>query len=203
MSAAPRIFGAVLCGGASSRMGEPKALVELGGRPLASRAAASLAAAGAEEVVLVGGDPAWADALDLPLVADRWPGEGPLGGLATAVIDGGGASAQRDDIVVVAGCDQPWLEPAGLAELVTALVDRPQAGAAAPRTDDGRVHPLPSAWRVRTGKRLATLMSSGSRRADAGFGLVTLVEVPFDQYPLADVDTPADLAEGARRPDTG
>lgn len=202
MSDGPLVIGAVLCGGASRRMGEPKALVELGGRPLASRAAASLAAAGAERVVLVGGDPAWAEALDLPLVADRWPGEGPLGGLATAVLDGAGPTAQRDDIVVVAGCDQPWLEPAGLAELVSALIERPQAGAAAPRTDDGRIHPLPSAWRVRTGKRLATLMSSSSRRADAGFGLVTLAEVPFDPHPLADVDTPADLAEGTRRTDT-
>lgn len=196
--AAPLVVGAVLAGGASRRMGRPKALVELDGRPLATRAAEALAAAGAARVVLVGGDPAWADALGLSLVPDRWPGEGPLGGLATAVLDAGGPEADRDAIVIVTGCDQPWLEPAGLASLVTALVERPQAGAAAPRTADGRIEPLPSAWRVRTGKRLATLMQSGSRRADAGFGLVTLAEVAFDAATVADVDEPADLQDATR-----
>ncbi|MBA3282918.1 MAG: NTP transferase domain-containing protein, partial [Acidimicrobiia bacterium] len=43
----PVVTGAVLCGGASRRMGEPKALVEIDGQPLAARVAAALAAAGA------------------------------------------------------------------------------------------------------------------------------------------------------------
>lgn len=187
------VVGAILCGGSSRRMGEPKALVELDGRPLAALAADALTAAGSERVVLVGGEPAWGRSLGLPLVADRWPGEGPLGGLATAVLDGPGGDGDRDTIVLVTACDQPWLEPAGLADLAAALRDRPQAAAAAPRTDDGRIHPLPSAWRARAGGRLATLMNSGARRADAGFGLVTLVEVPFGSRAVADVDEPADL----------
>ncbi len=194
MSDAPTlVVGAVLCGGASRRMGRPKAVAELDGRPLAAHAAGALAAAGAARVVLVGGDAAWADALGLALVPDRWPGEGPLGGLATAVLD---AATDEDPgtIVVVAACDQPRLDPTDLGRLVAALEARPQAGAAAPRTPDGRVHPLPSAWRVRTGTRLATLMASGSRRADAGFGLVTLAEVLVDPAGLADADTPAELA---------
>lgn len=180
-------------------MGEPKALVELDGQPLASRVAAALDAAGASNVVLVGGEPAWSDRLGLVQVPDRWPGEGPLGGLVTAVLDAGPAAIEPDAIepdaiVVVAACDQPWLDPTGLWALVAALVDRPAAGAAAPLTADGRVHPLPSAWRARTGERLATLMASGIRRADAAFGLVTLVEVAFERHAVIDVDTPEDLA---------
>lgn len=187
------MVGAVLCGGDSRRMGEPKALVEVEGRAMAQRAADSLTAAGAFSVVLVGGDPAWAEALGLGHLADRWPGEGPLGGLATAVLDLPGAEPAGDPIVVVAACDQPWLDPAPIAALVAALVERPQAGAAAPRTDDGRLHPFPSAWRARTGRRLATLMTTDARQADAGFGLVTLAEVAFDTAVIADVDRPADL----------
>ena len=175
-------------------MGEPKALVYLDGRPLAARVAGALTAAGVSRVVLVGGEPAWSDRLGLAHVPDRWPGEGPLGGLATAVLDAPLTPHGSDAIVVVAACDQPWLDAAGLSALVAALVGHPQAGAAAPRTPDGRVHPLPSAWRTNTGKRLTTLMAGGARRADAGFGLVTLVEVPFDQLSLADADTPGDLA---------
>lgn len=189
---ADRIVGAVLCGGESTRMGEPKALIEVDGRSMAGRAVDALRAIGAE-VVLVGGDPRWARDLGVDHVPDRWPGEGPLGGLATAVLDGPGADGTRDDVVVVVACDQPWLDAPALAALVAALDDRPQAGAAAPRTPDERVHPFPSAWRARTAKRLGTLMVSTSRRADAGFGLVTLVEVPMDGDALADVDEPADL----------
>ncbi len=190
------VIGAVLCGGNSSRMGEPKALLEVEGRSMAGRVAAALAAAGATGVVLVGGDPAWADALGLAHLADRWPGEGPLGGLATAVLDAppdDPDGSEVDPVVVVAACDQPWLDPVPVAALVAALDARPQAGAAAPRTDDGRLHPFPSAWRARTGRRLASLMNSGSRQADAGFGLVTLIEVAFDDRVVADVDRPEDL----------
>lgn len=187
--------GAVLCGGASRRMGEPKALVEIDGQPLAGRVAAALAAAGATQVVLVGGEPAWAERLGLALVPDRWPGAGPLGGIVTAVLDTGRAAADPDAIMLVAACDQPWLDPTGLRALVAGLADRPQAGASAPLTADGRVHPLPSAWRARTGERLATLMDSGGRRADAGLGVVTVVEVPFHPDSLTDVDTPEDLAD--------
>lgn len=188
-----RVVGAVLCGGDSRRMGEPKAAIEVEGRSMAGRAVDALLGCGASEVVLVGGEPGWAAALGVGHVPDRWPGEGPLGGLATAVLDAPGEGAAREDVVVVVACDQPWLDAGSLAALVSALEERPQAGAAAPRTPDERVHPFPSAWRARTAKRLGTLMVSTSRRADAGFGLVTLVEVPMDGAPLADVDEPADL----------
>lgn len=187
------VIGAVLCGGDSRRMGEPKALVEIDGQPMAARAAMALTEAGASRVVLVGGDPSWAAGLALASIPDRWPGEGPLGGLATAVLDAPLVTDGPDAIVVVVACDQPWLDPGPLAALAEALREWPAAGAAAPRTSDERLHPLPSAWRAKTGKRLATLMSSGARRADAGFGLVTLAEVAFDEAVLADVDEPGDV----------
>jgi molybdopterin-guanine dinucleotide biosynthesis protein A len=66
-------------------MGRPKAVLDLDGAELATRPVAALRAGGAEVVALVGGDRAWATRLGLHAVADRWPGEGPLGGLASAV----------------------------------------------------------------------------------------------------------------------
>ena len=46
------MIGAVLAGGASRRMGEPKALVELAGRPLIAHAVSAVADAGLEPVIV-------------------------------------------------------------------------------------------------------------------------------------------------------
>lgn len=78
-------------------MGRPKAVLDLDGAELATRPVAALRAGGAEVVALVGGDPAWATQLGVHAVVDRWPGEGPLGGLASALLAAGGGQAFGDD----------------------------------------------------------------------------------------------------------
>lgn len=112
-------------------MGCDKALIEIDGRPMAARVADALRAGGCAPVLAVGGDGHALAAVGLVPVTDRWPGEGPLGGLATAlsvaedVSSAGrlavGAAADRraggrpddepfsDPTVVVAPCD--WLRP--------------------------------------------------------------------------------------------
>ena len=69
--------GAVLCGGASRRMGTDKALVEVDGVPMAERVAGALHAGGCAPVVFVGGDGARAG----PRSDDR---RSPTGGPARA-----------------------------------------------------------------------------------------------------------------------
>lgn len=185
------LVGAVLAGGAGRRMGSAKPLVDVAGRPLAARVAEALEAAGASPVVLVGGPDAVGRALGRVVVADRWPGEGPLGGIASAVA---WARTQADaDLVVVAACDQPGLTPATVSALIDALTapDSPVAGAVV-ATSDGRRHPFPAVWRVSAADDLMALVASGARRADAGHALgVTTVTRPASE--LVDLDTPADV----------
>ena len=50
------VVGVVLCGGASTRMGADKALLGPVGAPLVGRVVAALRDAGADDVLLVGGD---------------------------------------------------------------------------------------------------------------------------------------------------
>lgn len=189
-------MGAVLAGGASRRMGRPKALVAVDGVPMASRAASAVVCAGvaADAVVLVGGDPAWAEALDLRWVPDRWPGEGPLGGIATALLDApAAAGSDLDAVVVVVACDQPWLTGPALDPLVRALMADPRAGAAAALAPGGRRQPFPSVWRSSVGTALAALVAAGERRADAAYGTTAVVDVAMAAEVLGDVDRPGDL----------
>lgn len=183
------IVGAVLCGGASRRMGRDKALVEVDGVALARRVADALVAGGCASVVAIGGDAAALGALGLPVVADRWPGEGPLGGLATAL----GAVA-AGDVVVVAPCD--LLTPAGttVGGLVAALQADPDADVASPEVD-GRTEWVLAAWRARPAlsQAVAGLLADGARRLDAVAAVSRRVAVALPPSALADADTPGDL----------
>lgn len=95
----------MLAGGASSRMGTDKVFIEIEGEPMVVRAVGALRAAGAEPTVVVGGDAARLGDLGLDYVPDRHPGEGPLGGVITALgaLDALGVSGM--DAVVTLPCD--------------------------------------------------------------------------------------------------
>src|ERR1043165_919776 len=77
------ICGYVLAGGASSRFGRDKALAQLGGQAVLARMCNLVeTVTGSVHVV--------ASAVRYPnlrakIVEDRWPGEGPLGGIITAL----------------------------------------------------------------------------------------------------------------------
>ncbi len=211
----PVVVGAVLAGGASRRMGTDKALVAVDGVPMARRVADALLAGGASAVVLVGGDPSWSETLGLVVVPDRWPGEGPLGGIAGALLDVPAAAGTApvdpagdpegrqptgEVIVVIAPCDVPWLDAATVAALVRALVDRPTAVVATAVDGDGRRLPFPAAWRAGAGAAVAELVAEGERRADAGFtraGEGGVIDVAVDACRVRDVDGPGDLAIGS------
>ncbi|MCU1498714.1 MAG: putative molybdenum cofactor biosynthesis protein [Acidimicrobiales bacterium] len=174
-------------------MGAAKALVEIDGVAMAAWVARALHGCGAERVVLVGGDPDWSPRLGLPLLPDRWPGQGPLGGLATALLDGPGDEAVEDHVVVVAACDQPYLDAPSLRQLVDALQAATGVQAAAAVDGTGRRIPFPAAWRASEGPRLARLVEGGTRRADAAFAQVTVVDVALAPGALVDIDHPGDL----------
>lgn len=180
------VLGAVLCGGASRRMGRDKALIELDGVALARRVADALRVGGCSSVLAVGGDADSLARLGLEPVPDRWPGEGPLGGLATAL-----GAAPAGDVVVLAPCD--WIHPS--AEVVGRLVAGLDEGDAVSVEVGDRVQWLPSAWRVTAGlaDRVAALVDGGARRLDAVASVVPSTTVALAPESVADADTPTDL----------
>jgi molybdopterin-guanine dinucleotide biosynthesis protein A len=102
------IAAVVLAGGASSRMGAPKALLPFAGRPLAARALARLRPqAGAVYLNVREPDPTLAS-FGAPLIPDpaHWHGAGPLAGVAAALRR---ADADGFAYLATAPCDAPFL----------------------------------------------------------------------------------------------
>jgi molybdopterin-guanine dinucleotide biosynthesis protein A len=106
----------VLAGGASSRFGRDKALVRLGSRPLLLEIV-QLAQTCAAEVAVIAGAQKYAG-LDgkLEIIEDRWPGEGPLGGIITALQHT--AATNPADWNLILSCDMPFLTAEWLQFLV-------------------------------------------------------------------------------------
>lgn len=127
-------LGALMAGGASRRMGRPKAGLEVGGVGLATRAVRTLTACGAGRVVQVGGEPLGTP--DLPCWPDRRPDQGPAAGLETALERHGGP-------VIACAVDLPMVPP-GLLRVALRRV-RAGAVAAVPR-HGGRWQPLAAAY---------------------------------------------------------
>src|ERR1700728_3371496 len=94
--------GWVLVGGRSRRMGANKALIEIGHQPLARRVAAEIGKL-CGRVALVG-DPGLYDGLGLPVIPDRFTGQGPLAGIEAAL----GNTTVEWNLVVA--CDMPALD---------------------------------------------------------------------------------------------
>ncbi len=186
MNASPPVAGAVLIGGASRRMGRPKALIDVDGSSMVERVAAALSAGGCAPVRLVGGG-AVPDDVGYLVVDDRWPGEGPLGGVITALMEAGGD-------VVVAACDLPDLDGA----TVRSVRDAPgadEAEAVVATTD--RLEPALARWNHRALDQLTTIFTNGERALHAALGCLDVVEVSVDPLALRNVNSPGDLGDGA------
>jgi len=167
-------------------MGTDKALLVIDGSPMAARVVAAMHAAGIDEVVCIGGDLVALTALGLSAVADDHPGEGPLGGIISALR----WAAPRADVILIAPCD--LLAPsagafvATMAGLTTASVAIPVVG--------GASQPLNAAYRVSALGPLEEAFSSGERSVRQALErLPTNAVDTVDAAAMADADAPGDL----------
>jgi molybdopterin-guanine dinucleotide biosynthesis protein A len=187
--------GAVLCGGASRRMGRDKALLEIEGQAMAVRVAGALVDAGADPVVAVGGNADALATLGLHGVADEHPGEGPLGGLVTAL------GASPEPVLFVAACDLTSPSASAIAATVDALAAAlgdpgdPRDPSVAVPVVDGRRQWMHAAWRTAAEAPLRAAFEAGERAVHAAVsvGRLRVVDLELPDPAVADADTPADL----------
>ena len=171
-------------------MGQDKSLLEVNGSVLTSIVGTALRAAGASEVIAVGGD---VEALTLLPAIDRavpddFPGEGPLGGILTAF------DQAYDDVVVVLACDTPRVD-AETPLLLVAELSSDSACAVAYACVDGRVQPLTAAWRRSLAQEaVRAAFERGDRAPRSVFPDLRVVEVStISPAAVDDVDRPEDL----------
>ncbi len=131
-----QVTGFILAGGASTRMGRDKALLELAGLPLLRRAAGLIEPL--VSAVTVVGPPSKYAGLWPQILPDDAPGLGPLGGIVTALR----ASATEWSLIV--SCDMPYLAPEWIEYLLARAVNC-RGDAVMPLTTDeaGRPRPEP------------------------------------------------------------
>jgi molybdenum cofactor guanylyltransferase len=103
------IGAVILVGGASSRMGQDKALLDWGGMRAVDRVADLARALGAGPVLTAGGD------YGMPFVLDPSPQAGPVSGIVAAAER---LRAEGCDRALILAVDAPTLTPADLAPLL-------------------------------------------------------------------------------------
>lgn len=193
----PRALGVVLAGGASRRFGSPKALARVEGAYLAARAADALRGAGLE-VVLAGDLAGAGPLLGLPSKADRWPGQGPLGGIHTALAwaeEVGAAGA------LCLACDLPFVAPALLRAILARAADSGALAVAPEGTRDGAPEPLCAWYSTRALSEVEARLARGERSLHALLAALGAARLPLEEVAahgdparlFLNVNTPADL----------
>jgi CTP:molybdopterin cytidylyltransferase MocA len=190
-----RVAGVLLAAGEGARLGQPKALVELGGRTLAERGIAMLRAGGTDRVLIVtGAVPVEVEVVDVAVTRvvanpDWHTGMGSSLRAALADLTGGVPDAGA---VVIALADQPLVGAESVGRLIAAYRDGATVAVAA---YEGRArNPVLIAREHWTAVAELATGDSGARAfLRSRPELITLIECGDTGRP-DDIDTPADLA---------
>jgi molybdopterin-guanine dinucleotide biosynthesis protein A len=177
------MFGYVLAGGASSRFGRDKALAEVSGRTMLEHVCALLESV-VGRVAVVGPPQRYAH-LGIRVVPDHWPGSGPLGGIATALLDAAKQDA-RCTWCMIAGCDLPFLRRDWLEYLVT-RARRSKADAVMPVSPRG-AEPLCAAYRTSAASLLAQELDRGVRKITDALAGARVETIGLEEWKPFDPD---------------
>jgi molybdopterin-guanine dinucleotide biosynthesis protein A len=163
-------------------MGRDKALLPFHGSTLAEWIASQVAEA-AGSATLVGNT-----ALG---IADLYPGEGPLGGILTAL------EHSRSEWNLIVACDMPRVEAAFLRGLLDAARES-GADALLPCGPSGLVEPLCAVYRGRALESLRPRFDAGTRKVTAGLEGLAVVTLEIAEVALfQNLNTPEDWAAHA------
>ena len=186
-----KVSGVIQAGGRSARMGgRPKALIELGGRPIIERVLAALAPA-VDDVLVVTNTPELYAFLDLPMVGDVYPDHGSLGGIYS------GLEAARGPAALTVACDMPFLHP----DVVKLVASRAGEGDVVIPRVGSRLETMHAAYGKACLPHIAERLGAGQLRIVDFLERVRVVEIPEAEVArfrdpgivFMNVNTPDDL----------
>jgi molybdenum cofactor guanylyltransferase len=150
----------VLAGGRSTRFGQDKALIEIAGQPMLSRMCDLIFDTVTRDVRVVGPASKYGR-YARKCVEDRWPGEGPLGGIVTALLESeNGPDAATWNLIV--GCDMPFLGE-GILVYCVDRANKSTADVVLPRSPHG-LEPLCAVYRTEAALALRAAFDRGLRK---------------------------------------
>jgi len=195
------IAGYILVGGGSTRFGRDKALVEFDGQPMLARMM-KLMSGVMKDLKLVAVPEKYVE-FGAQLVADRWPGQGPLGGIITALEDAA-ASAARPEWNLIVSCDMPFLTQEWLAFLGERAA-KSKAQVVFPHSGTGP-EPLCACWQTDAAAKLRSGFERGVRKVTEGIAQLraeVLDEADWKRFDSAgrlfwNMNTAADYEEARR-----
>ena len=152
-------LGYIQAGGESTRFGGDKALSVIGGTTTLSRTVELVrSVCGEVWIVAAAGKYAGGPA---PIVGDRWPGEGPLGGILTALLE---TQRQAPHVAwnLIVSCDMVFLTREWLAFLCE-CAEKSSARVLVPETRNG-LEPLCACWKTSAAGEVQTAFDGGVRK---------------------------------------
>lgn len=191
------VLGFVQAGGGSTRFGADKALAKFGGKTMLQRTGDLLASV-CDEVSIVAPGLKYHDA-GWPVLADRWPGEGPLGGILTAL-----GSLRDSDWAMILSCDMPFLTPEFLFDLREHAL-RSRELVVVPQASNG-LEPLCACWSFRAFPGVQHAFEAGVRKVTEAMKRLPVEVLDESAWKRFDTEnrlfwnmnTPADYEEARR-----
>jgi len=195
------VAGYIMAGGGSTRFGRDKALVEVGGMPMIAHMMELLESV-TTQVKIVAAPGKYA-AFGAEIVEDRWPGEGPLGGIITALEDAAKGPADCEWNLIVS-CDMPFLTREWLVFLGK-RAGKSKAQVVFPHSASGP-EPLCACWQTGAAAELRSGFERGVRKVTEGIALLraeVLDDADWKRFDSAgrlfwNMNTAADYEEARR-----
>jgi len=206
------VYGYVQAGGGSTRFGVDKALVELEGKSMLDRTCALLAPVC--KTVRIIAPPEKYPHAPVPIVTDKWPGEGPLGGILTGLYHAEemsralslapGAAEEARTQCLILSCDMPFLKREWL-DYLCEHARRSKADVVVPTSKSGP-EPLCACWRTDAAPAIQRAFDGGIRKVTEAMKRVRMEVLDESVWKRFDSDgrlfwnmnTPEDYQEARR-----
>jgi molybdopterin-guanine dinucleotide biosynthesis protein A len=175
----------IMAGGQSRRMGADKSLLLIDGRPMVEAIANQLRGS-FSQILISANEVEKLSFLNLPIIRDRIPGQGPLMGIASAL------QASENELNFVVACDIPYID---LHYVRRMLMEADGVDVVVPTTDGKRYETLFAVYHRSILGIINEVLASGGRKISDIFSRCRVKFVELEAQRFVNLNTMADFEE--------